>query len=83
MSNIDFLTADVTRTFRGSEVVMEQGSIREFESGPKRSGKNQSISRKQTKVKELFLNFQFQIKYLTILITSLAPINARILTKLH
>ena len=48
---------------------METGSIREFERGPKRAGKNQ----KRDKVKE----------YLTVLIVSLAPRNVRILTKLH
>ena len=65
--------------FKGNEVVMEPESIRGFQSGPKGQGK---ISKFLEKIQSEGI-FQFQIKYLSVLLFSLAPTNARILTKLH
>ena len=58
---------------------MEPGSIKGFQSRPKRSGKiSKFLEKRQSK--EIF---QFQIKYLSVLLFALAPRNTRILTKLH
>ena len=58
---------------------MEPGGIKGFQSGPKSQGKiSKFLEKRQSEG-----IFQFQIKYLSVLLFSLASRNARILTKLH